>query len=462
VPPTTGNTTPNTGAFTTLTSVNDATFNGLTVGHGAGNVSNNTVLGVTALDHNTTGQQNVAVGINALTTAITANNQTAVGYQALRLSTASDNTAVGSTALQTNSSGAGNVAVGFQTLTANTTGGSNTAIGRHALITNSTGSNITALGNHAGAYETGSNALYIDAYDRTNTAGDKAGALLYGTFNATPSSQTLTINGAVTIPYQLRIDSTLSLAGSTGTSGYVLTSNGASAPTWQTLPASGITITDDTTTNATRYLAFTSATSGTITGQNVASTKLQFNPSTGLLTATSFGGSGAGLTSIPNSALTNSSVTVTAGTGMSGGGSVALGSSVTLTNAGVTSLTAGTGISISASTGGVTITNTSSVNASQLCKAWVNWAGSSGTINSSYNVSSVTRNGTGNYTVNFTSSMPNSTYAVSCGVNRNNGAADAGGVGYFSQATGSTGVYTYAPQGSFNDPTSISVSIFSS
>jgi hypothetical protein len=61
-----------------------------------------------------------------------------------------------------------------------------------------------------------------------------------------------------------------------------------------------------------------------------------------------------------NSGLQNSAVTVTAGTGMSGGGSVALGSSVTLTNAGVTSLVAGTGISISGSTGAVTVTNSSS------------------------------------------------------------------------------------------------------
>jgi hypothetical protein len=56
-----------------------------------------------------------------------------------------------------------------------------------------------------------------------------------------------------------------------------------------------------------------------------------------------------------NTGLQNSAVTVTAGTGMSGGGSVALGSSVTLNNAGVTSVSAGTGISVSASTGGVTI-----------------------------------------------------------------------------------------------------------
>ena len=134
----------------------------------------------------------------------------------------------------------------------------------------------------------------------------------------------------------------------------------------------GITITDDTTTNATRYLAFTSATSGTITGQNVASTKLQFNPSTGALSATSFSGSGSSLTGIVTSnvagtgisvsgatgavTITNSGVTSNvAGTGISV--SSATGAS-TITNTGVTSLTAGSGISLSASTGGVTITNT--------------------------------------------------------------------------------------------------------
>ena len=67
-------------------------------------------------------------------------------------------------------------------------------------------------------------------------------------------------------------------------------------------------------------------------------------------------GSGAGLTSIPNGALTNSSVTVTAGTGMSGGGAVSLGGTVTLTNAGVTQIT-GTAnqITASGSTGAITL-----------------------------------------------------------------------------------------------------------
>ena len=47
----------------------------------------------------------------------------------------------------------------------------------------------------------------------------------------------------------------------------------------------GVTITDDTTTNATRYVIFDDATSGTVTGLNVSSTKLIYNPSTGLLTS---------------------------------------------------------------------------------------------------------------------------------------------------------------------------------
>ena len=69
-----------------------------------------------------------------------------------------------------------------------------------------------------------------------------------------------------------------------GTSGQVLTSNGAGAPTWAT-PAVYATVTDDTTTNATRYPLFASVTTGNLTTEYVSSTKLKFNPSTGALTA---------------------------------------------------------------------------------------------------------------------------------------------------------------------------------
>ena len=52
------------------------------------------------------------------------------------------------------------------------------------------------------------------------------------------------------------------------------------------VPASGTTITNDTTTNASYYPVFTTATSGSISAANVSNTKLFFNPSTGTLTAT--------------------------------------------------------------------------------------------------------------------------------------------------------------------------------
>ena len=83
----------------------------------------------------------------------------------------------------------------------------------------------------------------------------------------------------------LSATSTVSANGSVGSNGQVLTSAGAGSPAVWATPTAGITITDDTTTNATRYMLFTSATTGTISAQNVSSTKLQYNPSTGALTA---------------------------------------------------------------------------------------------------------------------------------------------------------------------------------
>ena len=61
---------------------------------------------------------------------------------------------------------------------------------------------------------------------------------------------------------------------------------------------SGVTITDDTTTNATRYITFSNLTTGNETTLDVSSTKLQFNPSTGVLASTTFSGSGTSLTGV--------------------------------------------------------------------------------------------------------------------------------------------------------------------
>lgn len=59
-----------------------------------------------------------------------------------------------------------------------------------------------------------------------------------------------------------------------------------------------------------------------------------------------------------------------------------------------------------------------------LCRAWVNFNGT-GTvaIRASFNVSSITDNGTGDYTVNFTTALPDANYAPTFGV-RTSGAGN--------------------------------------
>jgi hypothetical protein len=174
------------------------------------------------------------------------------------------------------------------------------------------GSNFNAAGSGGGSLKTntgnaclqwgggGGTNVTIDGAINMNGANSAISIAPTGTGTATinPATASTMNNVAIggTTPLagtftDLRVNNTISLAGSTGTAGYVLTSNGASAPTWQA-NASGLAITDDTTTNATRYLTFTSASTGSITGADVSSTKLAFNPSTGALSATSFNGAG--------------------------------------------------------------------------------------------------------------------------------------------------------------------------
>ena len=149
---------------------------------------------------------------------------------------------------------------------------------------------------------------------------------------------------------------------------------------WQAEPAGN----DSGNTGATLNLLYGVAGDITETGLSVARTGLltfasgQTFPGTGSGTVTSVG-TGAGLTggpitssgtiSIPSAGVTNamlakSSVTVTAGSGLSGGGTVSLGGSITLTNSApssggtVTSVDSGTGL-----TGGpITTSGTLSLN----------------------------------------------------------------------------------------------------
>ena len=143
-----------------------------------------------------------------------------------------------------------------------------------------------------------------------------------------------------------------------GTSGQVLTSNGSGAPTWTT-PTAYATVTDDTTTNATRYPLFAAVTTGNLTTEYTSSTKYQFNPSTGVLTATGFSGSGASLTS-----LTAGNLSGTIPSGVLGNSSLYIGTTAIALNRSSASQSL-TGVNIDGSAGSAT-TATTATNATNV------------------------------------------------------------------------------------------------
>ena len=105
-----------------------------------------------------------------------------------------------------------------------------------------------------------------------------------------------------------------------------------------------------------------------------------------------------------------------------------------------------------------------------IAKAWVNFNGT-GTIaiRDSFNVSSITDNGTGRYAVNFTTAMPNANYGASVSISSMPGVSDANMVSTdcnnTSRANPTTSVFsitTYNAQFNPLDMEFVRVTIFSS
>lgn len=159
-------------------------------------------------------------------------------------------------------------------------------------------------------YQTGAGATlflgigtstYILTSSGTAPAWTNPSSITVGNASTATSATTATNlagGAAASIPYQSATGTTTFLASAAGDSGKVLQSNGTSAPSWVT-PTAYATVTDDTTTNATYYPLLANQTTGNLGTEYTSSTKLQFNPSTGIFTATGFSGSGANLTSLP-------------------------------------------------------------------------------------------------------------------------------------------------------------------
>jgi len=95
------------------------------------------------------------------------------------------------------------------------------------------------------------------------------------------------------------------------------------------------------------------------------------------------------------------------------------------------------------------------------CKAWVNFTGTgTPTIQGSYNVTSITDNGTGDYTINFTTAFSGTIY---CPVFSGYRASSAGPVSFSLQTTLSTGscrVVCYNASGTAIDPDLVFCQVF--
>ena len=98
------------------------------------------------------------------------------------------------------------------------------------------------------------------------------------------------------------------------------------------------------------------------------------------------------------------------------------------------------------------------------CRAWVNFNGTgTPSIRASGNVSSITDNGTGNYTVNFTTAMPDTNYVAITGCMTSG--TSSYGAGAFQRANSTKTVSAYQivtsdPANGLFDPNSVDVSIF--
>lgn len=117
------------------------------------------------------------------------------------------------------------------------------------------------------------------------------------------------------------------------------------------------------------------------------------------------------------------------------------------------------GMTVNGTTGLTFPDSTTMLTGSQAVKAWVNFNGT-GTvaIRASYNVTSITDNGTGSYTINFTVAMPDANYAIAGTSDPDN--SNPWVVCRSTSTTGSCAVLVPRTGVGYTDASQVNVSVF--
>lgn len=169
----------------------------------------NTAIGFGSMQYLTTGFQNTAIGLLSLWRCTTCTSMVAIGEQVL----------------QNHLTGTGNGGIGYQALNSNADGEYNFAAGHQSLWSNLHGSRNVSLGAYAGWWEMGSDSFYVNNRLRSSSSADKTESLMYGTFDATPANQTLTVNAKLKAAFGVALPNTSTPA--TDSDGHLFVNGGA-------------------------------------------------------------------------------------------------------------------------------------------------------------------------------------------------------------------------------------------
>ena len=279
------------------------------------------------------------------------------------------------------------------------------------------------------------------------------------------------------VPYQLLSGTTTFLAGNTTTTPQFITSTGiaglATAPSYTSSTGSGNVVLATSPTLVTPALGTpssgtltnctfptlnqnTTGSAGSVAAANITGTTLAAGVTGSSLTSVgtissgtwsgSFGAvSGANLTTLNASNLSSGTVaTARLGTGTASSSNYLRGdgtwSAVSVSPAGSNTQIQYNSSGSFAGSSNLTFDGTNlsfnsgygSAGVAYACRAWVNFNGTNGAIRSSGGVTSVTRNATGKYTINFSITFPDANYTIT-----GSAASNSGGDNYRGLATGS-------------------------